>query len=799
MKQGLPAGIASLPIAPFLDSICSALTASPSHFLVLTAETAAGKSTAVPPALLTHFPGRILMLEPRRLAVLAITERIASLLGESPGQTAGYRMHLESCISPQTRLEILTEAILTRRLQNDPSLEGVNAVVIDEFHERSIHADLALAFLKEAMQLRTDLYVIVMSATIDTEQTAAFLGTENQPAPVFTVPGRQFPVTTVYAGNISPSQAVLQELRHPHVQQGRKPGSMLVFLPGIADIRRCASELQAAQTDADIRMLHSSISFQEQKKILIPPEPEAHRRVILSSAIAETSLTVPGVTVVIDSGLARINRMNVAAGMEQLVTENESVFSALQRAGRAGRTEPGTCICLWEKNEIRNTRTPPEILRTDLTQLVLECVQWGISDRTKLSWLDQPPESAWNAALELLAAMNCITPAASSSGVRITETGKAVLLLGIHPRLACTALAGSVSGALKYSSYKDASPEMQKRFCADLEQRIQKSGLHTVRIQNTAAALLAGFPDRLAHKTDRTGIYQFPSGRLASLPDSEKKNTSSFSEWIIAPEADAGERSGKIYSYEPISPADTEKWLSDHSRHEIQTEFADSHTLRKSENIYFGKILLSSKKLVPEPGDIAEAACSAVQTHGISWLPLSETVHDFLLRARFYYQCTASAADSRLVPLQHNPSDESLAHSVHEWLIPFMSNGTHISEQTVSDALQWYLDGETVDRNVPHRITLPNGRSYKLTYETRPDKEIQPVLEIIIQQIFGCFKTPQIMGRPVLLKLLSPARRPLQITDDLAGFWQNTWPEICKEMKGRYPRHNWDYRITEKE
>ncbi len=836
MNPGMEKETASLPITPYLDTICMSLKTSPSHFLILTAETGAGKSTGIPPALLDYFPGHIIMLEPRRLAVLAIANRIAHSLGENPGQTVGYRMHLESCISGQTRLEIITEAVLIRKLQADPLLEDTNIVILDEFHERSGHTDLALAFLKETMQLRNDLYVIVMSATIDTGQLAAYLGTDAVPAPVVTVPGRQFPVTIEYAGTISPVQAIRNELSHPHAN-----GTILVFLPGIKDIESCVTELKNTHTDADILILHSSISFSDQKKILDPPVQDKKRRIILSSAIAETSLSIPGVSVVIDSGLARINRMNIIAGMEQLGTEYESVFSAIQRTGRAGRTGPGACIRLWNKTDVRTTRTPPEILRTDLTQLVLECAQWGVYAPDKLKWLDTPASAAWNNAKELLITLGCIDYNDAEEKYHITPLGKATLTLGLHPRLACTVLAGllyrksdmaadtagaiaqSVSCALQYSSYRNASPEIRKKLADDLSRRVKDcipmladylyhKTVNTIHVSVTTGILLSGFPDRLARLRENTGLYQFPSGRFASLPAAIKQSSSGFSEWIIAPEADAGERTGKIYSFENICTADAENWLKNRVKKIIKTEFVEgTRKLRKTEYTCYGKIILLTKKLETESGDTAEAVCNAVETYGISWLPLTDKTKDFLLRVQFYIQQTNSGnhtfyikpdPDSRNIEAQRIPDPSNLAENVREWFLPFLSKDNSITGQMVYEALYWYFDGKNIDRCVPCQLTIPNGKTYKLYYEKRTNTDnkpyVQPVLEIIIQQIFGCFETPHILGCPVLLKLLSPARRPLQITDDLAGFWQNTWPEVCREMKGRYPKHNWNYRTTEK-
>lgn len=786
MQPPYPRQIQQLPITPYLDDICARLKASPSRFLVLTAETAAGKSTAMPLALLRHFEGKIYMLEPRRIATLAVAARTAELLGESPGTTSGYIMHLERRVSPQTRFTVITEAVLTRMLQHDPALEGTSVVVIDEFHERSVHADLALAFLKEAMQLRDDLYVIVMSATIDTASVARYLGTDSAPAPVFSVSGKQFPVEVNYAGNISAAEAVLREL-----SDRRSQGSILVFLPGIAEIRRTAAELESRGADAEILTLHSSVGFSEQKKILEPVTAGAPRRVILSSAIAETSLTVPGVTVVIDSGKSRLSRMNIAAGMETLVTEAESLFSAEQRKGRAGRTAPGRCIRLWNEQEPRVTRTPPEILRSDILPLVLECAQWGVQERSKLDWLDAPPENAWESARQLLRAMGCLSP-------EITPLGKAALLMGLHPRLACVALAGSVEKACAYGSYADAAPAVQKKMRAETESRVQRCRAQFPELRHFSLPepLFAGYPDRIARLAAPDGTYQFPSGRIATLPKDERQRTAVFPAWIVAPDADAGEREGRIYAWEAVDTQTTEQWLQERATLSTQLEFTEaakgaSPRLRKTEIQCYGKLVLVRRQRAVQAADFSEAACAAVRKEGLAWLPLSEKTQDFLLRAQFYAQHSGQQDEEKY-------TDSGLQQRVQEWLPPFVT-GTSLSADEVYDALYFYLDGSSVDSHVPPKLTMPNGKSFRMRYERSSGHSIRPVMEIIIQQAFGCFKTPRVMGQAVLLKLLSPARRPLQVTDDLEGFWQNTWPEICKEMKGRYPKHNWDYRLAEKD
>ena len=835
--------INQLPITPYLDDICVSLKSSRSHSLILTAETGAGKSTALPLALLNHFSGKIIMLEPRRIAALSVASRVSTLLGEEIGKTAGYVMRLESRVSEATRFTVMTEAVLTRMLQDDLLLDGVSVVVLDEFHERSVQADLALAFLKETMSLRGDLYVVVMSATIDTASLSSYLAAGGEAVPVFTVPGRQFPVDVEYAGALLPSDAVMRELRK------RDRGSILVFLPGIADIRKTAAELERESADADILILHSSIDFDEQKKVLFPPDDFSRRRVILSSSIAETALSVPGVSVVIDSGLARINRMNVAAGMEMLVTETESLFSAEQRKGRAGRMQRGRCVRLWRENDVRVAETTPEILRTDLTELVLECAERGVYRRDALSWLTPPSAGGWKSAQKLLIMLGCLTAedkTEAENSVRITSLGKAALTLGLHPRLACVALsalgfgnvgenpdkksgiskkergglASCVEAALQcvlaYSPYADSPAALQNRFFSDLVKRLAKCAYRfpdlcgnsgsTDGKAASAVLLLAGFPDRIAH-LEGDGTYRFPSGRVASLPKKERDAFRVFPEWIVAPVVDAGEKEGRIYRWEALSAEKAEAWLSVRSETYTETEFAEgTYSLRKTEYTCFGKIVLEERRVAVQDEDFAYAVCRAVEKNGIARLPFGEKTKAFLARARFYETHTRAfrtveGGDAASADGTHTiakSSEENLIKTVCEWLPPFLT-GTTLRENAVYDALYYYLDGAKVDKNVPQTIVLANGKSCTLLYDTAAEGIVRPTIEIIVQKIFGCFETPRVMGVPVLFKLLSPARRPLQITDDLAGFWSGAWPEICKEMKGRYPKHNWDYRAVERE
>ena len=788
--------LSQFPITPYLEQICDALKNSSSRFLILTAETAAGKSTVLPLALLQNFSGKILMTEPRRIAVLGVANRLGELAscGED-GNPVGYKIHLESKITRDTRLEVVTEAILVRQLQSDPALEDYNVVVLDEFHERSVNTDLALAFLKEAMQLRDDLFVVIMSATIDTGRLQRYLGGSAEggevktlaEVPVFSVPGRQFPVRVVYEPEKSVVVAVREALR------ASREGNILVFLPGIADIRKAQEALLEtgdfdADSDTELCVLHSSVSLEEQKRVIKPPREgeSVKRRVILSSAIAETSLTVPGVTTVIDSGLARINRMDLNIGMEKLSTEVENEFSAEQRKGRAGRICEGTCIRLWDEHDPRVKELAPEILRTDLVPVVLECSERGVYSVDGIDWLDSPSKAAWKTSSALLRQLGLIR-----DDGHLTAKGKAALILGVHPRLGSIALEAFDNGKgrlsdegrellLKFSTYSGSSRDLQNRFIGDLERRL---GACKYCSEGGAEFLiLCGYPDRLAMRTSAPGIepaeYKFAGGRQARL------YASNAPLWIVAPEVLAKNSDAVIFEFAKLPEAEIGEFLEKHCEIREICSFAHG-SLQKFEQKCYGEIVLSSKKVPTRPEDFAEAWVTEISEKGLDCLPKDARIESLLLRAEFIKQQNAGE-----VP-------ELNAENAREWLVPFLSGATSLTSQIVYDALYWYLNGSEIDRLAPEQLVLENGRRVKVKYEKQA--EIRPIIEIIIQRIFGCFTTPQICGKKVLLRLLSPASRPLQVTEDLEHFWTGAWVEICKEMKGRYPKHNWDFRVVEKE
>ena len=787
MTSSILQKISNFPISVHLNEICNNLMNSDSHILILTAETAAGKSTVLPLALLDQFDGKILMTEPRRLAVLGVANRLADLRDEAAGETVGYKIHLENRISKNTRLEVVTEGILVNQLQSDPALENYQVVVIDEFHERSVNTDLAIAFLKEAMELRDDLYVIIMSATINTEKLQSYFGGNELSVPVMSIPGRQFPVEISYKENWSVFQAVEEALRI------QKDGNILVFLPGISDIRKNEEILKEnLNDDVEICILHSSISLEEQKRVILEgPYTEVNsnsgvrRRIILSSAIAETSLTVPGVTCVIDSGLARVNRMNISTGMENLSTEVESEFSAEQRTGRAGRICAGKCIRLWSQFNPRIKDFPPEILRADITALVLECAERGVFTFDGIDWLDKPNSGAWAESSKLLKTLGFL-----KDDGHITEKGKTALKLGIHPRLSGIAIESydgkklSTEGAkllIKYSSYSKVSEDLKHRFLSDLERRL--SGINFEKSPEQDL-ILFGYPDRLAHRVTQIGKfpaeYQFASGRKALIYEGPAP------EWIVAPEVMAGKVEGTIFEFEEISEQKVQNFIKIHAETRKKCEFVDGK-VQKSEILCYGEIILSSKKLTVSPEDTAAAWVTEVQKKGFDSIPIDDKIEKFLLRVEFWNQQKGEPVDLC----------QKLVNEVEQWLPPFLGTSSKLTSQIIYDALYWYLEGSKIDSDVPEQLILPNGRRCKVKYEKQ--SEIKPIIEIIIQRIFGCFETPEICGKKVLLRLLSPASRPLQVTEDLEHFWTGAWVEICKEMKGRYPKHNWDYKVVEKE
>ena len=818
-----------LPLLPFLPRISEILQHSGA--LVLTAEPGAGKSTLVPPYLMEEpwLKGRgIVMLEPRRLAAASVAVRIAELLGEPVGRRAGDTVRAAARVSAETRIEVVTEALLTRRIQHDPLLQGVGLVILDEFHERSVHVDLALAFALEVRRARPDLAILVMSATLDADPVAALLGSAEAPAPALHCPGRSHPVETRY---------------RPLGQGGRweegfadgaarlfdeTEGDVLGFLPGAGEIRRVGARLGGLLgARAEVLPLHGTMRLEDQQNVIRPAgKPQdggAHtgrRRVILATSLAETSLTVPGIHTVADAGWARLSRFHPATGLDRLVTERVSVSSADQRRGRAGRLGPGLCVRFWGESERLLPRPDPEILRSDLSGLVLECALWGAREPRQLSWLDAPSPPAWNQAWEVLRMLDLV----EDSGP--TGLGKTVAGLGLAPRLgvlvtrgaarnvpvlaaACAALlqerdGSGLSGDPDFrirleliregrggtdSWHRSVAAEMQRILRRASAAELPPDYLWTAEQEERVGNLLAyAFPDRLARK-EPDGTYRLVTGRVARFPGSGPGAgarvpvaSRAAGPWITAPDADAGETAGIIRLAAPVDreEVDAVLALAADERREIRWEglVPKGAVVRR-----VGRLVLAQRPEKPQPGEIAEAFREHLRSEGIAILPWNANARGLLARLRF---AARRSPDWGLGDL----GDAGLAARSGEWLEPFLTltGGQLITPGKLLAALQ-ALAGPARGRfgsQVPESIVLPMGGRRAIDYEGD-----LPAVEARIQEVFGLAESPRVCGVPLVFRLLSPARRPLQITDDLASFWRSTYAEVRREMRGRYPKHYW--------
>jgi len=779
---------------------------------VLSAPPGAGKTTILPPTLLDA-PWRqgkkILVLEPRRLAAYAAACRMAENLGEKVGQRIGYRIRLDHCVGPDTVIEVLTEGILTRMIQNDPELSGVAAILFDEFHERSLHADLGLALALDAQQsLRPDLRLVIMSATIDCERIAALL----DPCPMLHSDGRMFDVQTIYRRTPVPryiedtvAETAAQALRD-------QPGSMLVFLPGEGAIARTAELLREpvkSFPDTQVIPLYGRLRHEEQRRAIAPCRP-GERKIVLATSIAETSLTIDGVRIVIDSGLARRNRFDPSTGLSRLETGPVSQASADQRRGRAGRVEPGVCYRLWtpEQQHALPAFNPPEILTADLAPLVLELAAWGVTDPQTLRWLDPPPDAPWQQAVKLLRELDAL-----DRDARITPTGKRLLRSGLHPRLAhmlgrseelgLTDLACDLAALLsEYDFRKNRSPDLRdtlgrlsgrefervRELAEQLRHQVKANQRPAVDEDAAAGLLLAfAYPDRIGKSREpSSGKYRLTSGRGAVL------STASLlarSDLIVAAELDAGDRDAAVYLAAPVAEADLRTHFAAALTHR-QTLFWDDpqQRFRCLDRECLGKMPLVEKEVPAPDGDAAaQALLEFVRDRGfavLNWTPGAVRWRD---RIRFLRA--------------HDPSgnwpdwsDDTLLDTLENWLLPHcprkLKRGCVEAidvQAALLDTLDWH-HRQAADALAPERIEVPTGSHLAVDYSVTP-----PVLAVKLQEMFGCAETPRLVrGQvPVLLHLLSPAGRPVQVTSDLGGFWQGSYQYVRSELRGRYPKHDW--------
>jgi ATP-dependent RNA helicase HrpB len=806
-----------LPITPVLPEIKAALADGP---VILNAPTGSGKTTLVPLALINErwLAGRkIIMLEPRRIAARAAAARMSEIWGEPLGETIGYRIRFDNKVSSKTRVEVVTEGILTRMLQTDPELSKVGLVIFDEFHERSLHADLGLALCLDLCELLDDMRLLIMSATLDTEPLAQLLGG----ATVITGAGTSHPVSVTYLPPSAPYHEIARNMvRAIELAFHETLGDILAFLPGAGEIEMTMNRLIGRFPTTDILPLYGELSHADQDRVLRPTE-RRNRRIILATPIAETSITIEGIGCVIDSGFARRPRYNPATGLDRLETVRISRASAEQRRGRAGRLGPGHCYRLWgsEIDQGLLPFTPPEIVTGDLARLVLELALWGVADPSQLRWLDPPRAGSWENARSLLQNLGAV----DHKG-HITATGRLLAPLPTHPRLSTMLLAAKELGlgatACLIASLFAERDLIKGRFRpCDLRERIRmlqelsdyRSGIVDPQIrrrilkqtrvwkkllsidaaepihpENCGLLLTFAYPDRLAvlRQGSRTS-YQLISGRGIRLPESDHLAGTPF---LVAAQVNEGGSEGRIHLAAPVDEDNLHRYLPElfTSRKKIWWDRSSERVRATVENL-FGHVALSGIPLAdPDQEAVLSVFLGEIQQRGLNLLPWSEEARQVQARVGFM----------RLREGDRWPDicDRILATELG-WLAPYCSGMTGLADlkqldmkKILQSLLPWDLL-QQLDRDAPTHITVPSGSRKKLSYHAgRP-----PVLAVRLQEMFGQRTTPVVCNGKVnvTLHLLSPANRPIQVTSDLESFWRTTYSKVRKELAGRYPKHYW--------
>ena len=823
-----PPSLPHLPINDALPALAEALTSRRS--VLLEAPPGAGKSTIVP-LFLRPSPWlanrKILMLEPRRIAARAVAGRMAQLLGEAVGRSVGFRTRLETRVSRDTRIEVVTEGILTRMLQDDSGLSDIGCVIFDEFHERSLNADLGLALCIESQQnLREDLRLLVMSATLDVQPIARLL----DDAPIVAARGRSFEVATHFVARrpeINLEQQTAQVIRNALRDHD---GDILCFLPGAAEIRRVQRALEDAGLDSRVRVLplYGELEAAAQDAALAPVSA-GQRKVVLATSIAETSLTIEGIRVVVDSGLRRYAEFDPATGMSHLITTKVSQAAADQRRGRAGRLSAGTCYRLWSEGTQASLapQTAPEILHADLAPLALELSCWGAVDAASLRWLDPPPTAPLAQARDLLRQLEAIDSAA-----RITPHGRMLAKLGTHPRLAHMLVRAREHGAARLAcdlaailSERDILRAAHAARDVDLRLRVavmrgdvrdlppgisvdaramnqaKRSSAHWQRDfaggrpdaadphEWTGILLAWAYPDRIGQARGNGGRYLLSNGRGAHFAEPQAL---SKAEYIVAAELDGAEREARIFLAAPVLLRDLQAHFSAQilERADIfWDEREEAVSARRERRL--GALLLESAELRdPDSSALQKAALRGLREMGIARLPWTPELRQWQARVMLMRQHAVPAPQP-----WPDLSDAALAAGLEEWAPPWiagMSRREHFARIDLRGALQSrlsYAQGVILEREAPTHFTVPSGSNIPIDYL---DGEI-PTLSVRLQEMFGLSETPSVAaGRlPLLLKLLSPARRPVQITRDLVSFWNRGYHEVKKDLKGRYPKHYW--------
>ncbi|EIP1814462.1 ATP-dependent helicase HrpB [Salmonella enterica] len=793
----------SLPVAAVLPELLTALKTAPQ--VLLSAPTGAGKSTWLPLQLLQLLQqgpvaGKILLLEPRRLAARNVAQRLAEALNEKPGETVGYRMRAQSCVGPRTRLEVVTEGVLTRMIQRDPELRGVGLVILDEFHECSLQADLALALLLDIQQgLRDDLRLLIMSATLDNDRLCQRL----PDAPTIVSEGRAFPVERRYqplAAHLRFDEAVAMAtaelLRHEN-------GSLLLFLPGVGEIQRVHEHL-ASRVGSDVLLcpLYGALSLEAQRKAIVPA-PAGMRKVVLATNIAETSLTIEGIRLVVDSAQERVARFDARTGLTRLVTQRISQASMTQRAGRAGRLAPGICLHLLAKEQAERAaaQSDPEILHSDLSGLLMEVLQWGCHDPASLFWLDRPPEVNLQAARRLLLMLGAL------EGERLSARGQKMAATGNEPRLAAmlvnagegdSAATAAMLAAILEDPPRGGGTDLSVLFSRrqpGWQQRSQQL-LKRLQVRNgepdsalIMPLLARAFSDRIARRRGQEGRYQLANGMGAML---DADDALGRHEWLIAPLLLQGSASpdARILLAQPLDIASLIQACPDLLRQSDTVEWDEAQgTLKAWRRMRIGQLTVSVQPLAkPSEEELHQAMLNGIRDKGLAVLNWTPEAEQFRLRLH----CAA-----KWLPEYDWPAvdEASLLATLENWLLPHMTGVQSLrslKSLNVTQALRGLLDYamlQRLDSELPGHYTVPTGSRITIRYH----EDNPPALAVRMQEMFGEAKTPTIaQGRvPLVLELLSPAQRPLQITRDLSAFWQGAYREVQKEMKGRYPKHVW--------